>query len=175
MTERRILDVGCGNKKAEGAIGVDTSLNGAADVVADLNHLPWPFAPESFDEILVIHVIEHLPDLIGVMKEIHRVARPGAIVRIETPYFTYYQSWCDPTHVHHLTRESLDYFLDDSQFTFRYTDRPFFHAEEKTILFRKSLWNLFPRLVYRFSPRQYERYLPYIFPAKNLRFVLRRL
>ncbi len=37
----RILDLGCGKKKREGAIGVDFSDRHAADVIHDLNVFPY--------------------------------------------------------------------------------------------------------------------------------------
>ena len=39
MSERRILDVGCGESKLEGAIGVDIRKTKAVDIIADARHL----------------------------------------------------------------------------------------------------------------------------------------
>ncbi|HWF46083.1 MAG TPA: methyltransferase domain-containing protein [Bryobacteraceae bacterium] len=72
-----VLDVGCGINKYPGAIGLDRNPHTAADVVADLNHFPFPFADTSFREIRAIHVIEHVADVIGFMEEVHRLLAPG--------------------------------------------------------------------------------------------------
>ncbi|HXF69539.1 MAG TPA: class I SAM-dependent methyltransferase [Thermoflexus sp.] len=48
----RVLDVGCGRAKRPGAIGLDINPLSDADVTADLDRRPWPFASNSFDRIL---------------------------------------------------------------------------------------------------------------------------
>ena len=40
----RVLDVGCGINKKAGAIGVDRNPASRADVIAELDHFPIPFA-----------------------------------------------------------------------------------------------------------------------------------
>ncbi|MFL6417441.1 MAG: methyltransferase, partial [Bryobacteraceae bacterium] len=60
----RVLDVGCGIKKYPGAIGVDRNVNTSADVIADLDHFPFPFKDSSFRSIRAIHLIEHVSDVI---------------------------------------------------------------------------------------------------------------
>ena len=44
----RILDVGCGINKLNGSIGVDRNPSSRADVLCDLDHLPYPFRDSSF-------------------------------------------------------------------------------------------------------------------------------
>ena len=39
------LDIGCGNKKWIGFVGVDRVLCEGVDVVCDLSKTPWPFIP----------------------------------------------------------------------------------------------------------------------------------
>ena len=68
----KILDVGCGVNKYPGAIGIDINAATAADVICDLDRFPYPFADESFDSIRVIHVIEHLTDVIRAMRSEER-------------------------------------------------------------------------------------------------------
>jgi len=59
----KILDVGCGQNKYPGAIGIDSNPRADADVIHDLGVLPYPFADNEFDEIICRHVIEHVPDV----------------------------------------------------------------------------------------------------------------
>ena len=94
----RILDVGCGIHKQPGAIGIDRNPASRADVLADLDRFPYPFADSSFDRLTAIHVIEHVDDVIRTMEEFHRLVRAGGTVRIETPHYTDFSSFCDPTH-----------------------------------------------------------------------------
>jgi len=108
-----ILDIGCGVKKYPGAVGIDRLSNTAADIVWDLDKFPWPVEPESFDQARLIHVIEHVGDVMGTMAEVHRILKPGGRVLIETPHYTDFSSWCDPTHRWHLNSFSFRYFGDD--------------------------------------------------------------
>ena len=71
----RILDVGCGIHKQAGAIGLDRNPASRADVLADLDRFPYPFAANSFDRLACIHVIEHVNDVIRTMEEFHRLVR----------------------------------------------------------------------------------------------------
>lgn len=60
----------------------------------DLCRLPWPIAGRGFDQVLAIDVLEHLPwvgvedqELLPrVMREIHRVLKPGGILYVEVPH-----------------------------------------------------------------------------------------
>lgn len=70
----RILDLGCGNKKRPGAVGVDFNDRTAADIVHDLNKLPYPLDDSSFDEIYLDNTLEHLVDVLRVMEEVDRVS-----------------------------------------------------------------------------------------------------
>ncbi len=108
-----ILDIGCGIHKYPGAIGVDRNPDTSADVVCELDHFPYPFADNSFEELRAVHVIEHLSDVIRAMEEFHRLVRGGGRVFIVTPHYTDFSSFCDPTHRWHLNSFSFRYFGPD--------------------------------------------------------------
>lgn len=105
-----ILDVGCGRNKHPGSIGIDRNPATAADVICDLNRVPYPFRDGQFDQIRLTHVIEHVADVIATMEELHRLARPGGRILVETPHYTDFSSFCDPTHRWHLNSFSFRYF-----------------------------------------------------------------
>jgi SAM-dependent methyltransferase len=109
----RVLDVGCGINKAQGAIGIDRNPASAADVLCDLDRLPYPFADGCFDRLEATHVIEHVSDVIGTMQEFHRLVKPGGRVRVVTPHYTDFSSFCDPTHRWHLNSFSFRFFGPD--------------------------------------------------------------
>jgi predicted SAM-dependent methyltransferase len=109
---RAILDVGCGRNKTPGAVGLDRHAIPGVDVVHDLDTIPYPFEPDSFDEIHANHVIEHVAAIETFLGELHRVGRPGAKVYIRTPHYSYSGSWHDPTHRWHLSTASFDYFAE---------------------------------------------------------------
>ena len=109
----RILDVGCGINKLAGALGIDRNPASRADVLCDLDRLPYPFRDSSFDRLQAIHVIEHVSDVIKTMEEFHRLLRAGGEAFIVTPHYTDFSSFCDPTHRWHPTSFSLRYFGDN--------------------------------------------------------------
>lgn len=106
----KILDLGCGTAKVKGAIGADIALLDGVDVLTNLSDLPFPFAENSFDEIHLNDVIEHLPDTIATMEEIHRIARPDAKVYIRVVNWNSHYTAMDPTHLHAFTEKSFDFF-----------------------------------------------------------------
>src|SRR5260370_17255455 len=106
----RTLDVGCGINKLPGAIGIDRNPASRADVLCDLDRIPYPFRDSSFDALQAVHVIEHVADVIRSMEEFHRLVRAGGEVFIVTPHYTDFSSFCDPTHRCNLHNFSLLYF-----------------------------------------------------------------
>jgi len=104
---QRVLDLGCGRNKLAGAVGVDRNPASQADLLCDLDSIPFPFRADSFDEIRMSHVIEHLGDVVAVMAEICRIARHGARVFIATPHFSSVHSYTDPGHRQRLARGVL--------------------------------------------------------------------
>lgn len=168
----RTLDLGCGRKKTPGAVGLDGSRNADADVIGDLDRPPYPLKSNVFDRVVLHNVIEHLADVVAVLGEVHRVARPGAEVIIRTPHFSSLYSWRDVTHRHHLSLDSLDAFTHDTGLDNFYTGARF-EIVEKRIVFGKSWISVIPRLLCRLSAHKYEKHFAFVFPANDLFFRLR--
>src|SRR5580692_10566989 len=110
MATLKMLDIGCGRNKLPGAVGLDVVPLDTVDVVHDLNVFPYPFADNTFDTIRAIHVIEHMKSVVKTMEELHRIAKPNAMVTIVTPHYTDSSSWQDPTHLWHLNSGSFSFF-----------------------------------------------------------------
>lgn len=104
------LNLGCGEKKIPGFTGVDHIKTEACDIIHNLNAFPYPFSDSSVEEVVMDNVLEHLDDTIAVMEEIYRLTTPGAIVRINVPYFKSNSAFTDPTHKHFFTETSFKYF-----------------------------------------------------------------
>ena len=95
----RMLDVGCGDgtvvKLAQdlgwNAEGIDfdpeaianarrNGLNVHAGMLKDQR-----YSDDSFDLVLMSHVIEHVHDALGTLREIRRIVRPGGMLALMTP------------------------------------------------------------------------------------------
>ncbi|GFP28280.1 class I SAM-dependent methyltransferase, partial [Candidatus Hakubella thermalkaliphila] len=76
------LNLGCGQVRLPGFIGVDNNPNAtAADIVHDLNCFPYPFADNSVGEVIMNHVLEHLDSPIKLLIELYRICADGAKIR----------------------------------------------------------------------------------------------
>jgi len=96
---KRILDIGCGKNKVPGAEGLDLVKLDTVDIVHDLNKFPYPIEDSTYDEIYCNHVLEHVNDLVAVMKEIYRIGKNHATVYIRGPHCSCSKTvWLDPTH-----------------------------------------------------------------------------
>jgi SAM-dependent methyltransferase len=139
--ERRYrIDLGCGNRKVKGTIGVDTVPVPGVDVVADINH-GLPFRDSSIDAVYSYHILEHMDDYLGTMNEIWRVCRHGALVFVKVPHAaSSFVTWKDPTHRRGLSIATFAYF-DDTYFdgaAFAYYSKARFRIERAKLSFTLS-------------------------------------
>ena len=108
------LNLGCGYRRMEGWVNVDKFEACQPDLVLDLEKTPWPFEDDSVDEVMLIHVLEHIgastDAFLGFIKELHRVCRHGAQIRIHVPHPRHDDFLNDPTHVRVITPEVMTLF-----------------------------------------------------------------
>ena len=174
----KILDVGCGSNKFEGAIGLDNNPKTSADVIHDLGEIPYPFEDSEFDLIVTRHVAEHVPDLMAFVSELYRITRDGGRIRIVTPHYTNPDWATDPTHRNHINSYTFNTFMADRQVFDFYTDvrlRPV-----RTYVSLLGLWKALgiefvvnldqKNYKLRFLRKFWEHYLSYIFRGKELHF-----
>lgn len=177
-SDKKVLDVGCGQNKFPGAIGIDSNPKTQADIIHDLGNVPYPFRESEFDEIICRHVIEHVPDVMTFVTELHRIAKPGALIKIVTPHYSNPDWPTDPTHRNHFNSYSFTCFIPDrSPFPF-YTDVVL--KPRRSYVTLANLWralglefvvNLdqrWPGL--RFTRKFWEFYLSTIIRGKELHF-----
>lgn len=162
----RVIDIGCGPNKFENAYGVDQFPFPGVDQVFDLSSAHWPIEDNSFDFVRASHVIEHVQNTQNFLKEIHRIAKPGAEVLIETPHFSWIDSWNDPTHLWHFSSgwykclqkgEYLSYITGE------------YKLISSNIEFNTSIRSLIPRFLAKVLGHEtYEKHYAFIFPARNI-------
>lgn len=138
----RVLDIGCGRGTlltglADRGLEVHgTEISAAAATGADprahiriaprLIDAGYPEA--HFDQVILWHVLEHLPDPRATLLEVRRILRPGGEVIVAVPNFSSWQSrWAGPAwfhldlprHLYHFPCEALKALLADCGFAFR--------------------------------------------------------
>ncbi|MBO0783172.1 MAG: hypothetical protein J2P37_30525 [Ktedonobacteraceae bacterium] len=92
------LDLGCGENKREGFIGID--LYAKADQTVDLFKFPWPWTDESVEEVYCSHFFEHIPGPARIpwMDELWRILVPEGKATIIVPYWSSPRAIQDPMH-----------------------------------------------------------------------------
>lgn len=107
------LNLGCSDRLIDGFVSVDIAP--PADQVVDLSVFPWPWETSSIDAVKAFDILEHIPNRIGTMNELHRVLKPGAQAHIIVPSADkgagYFQ---DPTHCSPYCRNTFQYFQHGS-------------------------------------------------------------
>jgi len=169
----KTLDVGCGRSKRAGSIGIDRCALEGVDIVHDLEVFPYPIQSDWFEEIYLTNVIEHISNIVGLMEELHRVSADGAEIFISTPHFSSLYSYEDPTHVRHMSYDSMDYFSIGTRHANFYTEKKF-QVINKRIDFGRSIpLSWIAKGISMISRRFYEKHFCFVFPANQLFFQLK--
>lgn len=131
--ERRILDMGCGTgiiSQEMGEHGHVVSLDYAEEALrfCRLRRLPrllrgdgqaLPFAAGSFDVVLALDTIEHVPDDAEAVREMRRVLKPDGLLILNVPALRLLWSSHDVANQHHRRyhRPQLRALIEDAGFT----------------------------------------------------------
>ena len=105
------LDLGCGNRKHEGYIGIDLEFKEGVDIVRDIEK-GLPFSDETIDEIYASHILEHLKELNFVMEECYRILKKDGMMRIIVPHAATIEAIRDPSHVRFINEQTFHYFTE---------------------------------------------------------------
>jgi SAM-dependent methyltransferase len=187
VMKENILDVGCGGSKIDGAVGIDRFPLQNVDIQHNLNVMPWPIKTAEFDRIIFSHSISHLNDICAVLEECYRVLKKGGRIEIVAPHFSSDNFHTDPTHIFSMGVRSMNYFVDNIDFRYRYigADKAF-KLLHSSISFRESssTWRKKPKFnflkIVRFEafvnmyPRFYEKFLSSVIGASEVYFVLEK-
>ena len=172
------VDLGCGNKKRPGTIGVDFNERTKADIIHDLNSFPYPFKKDSVDTVYIDNTLEHLDDPISVMDELHRILKPKGLVKVIVPYFRSVAAFTDPTHKHFFTVESFAYYDPDHIIWQRY-DYTLTRFKTEKIVFHEHLTRGFIKsiivLLANKWPLKYERFLSQLIALDEITYYLRKV
>jgi SAM-dependent methyltransferase len=64
-----------------------------------------------FGLLILSHTLEHVPDALGLLKDVYRVGAPGAVFYGEVPDSDYFKDWHFPEHRWFFNEPSLDFHL----------------------------------------------------------------
>ena len=119
----KILELGCGDNKVEGAVGLDNIALSEVDIVHDLLHFPYPIKANSFDTIYLRHVIEHfnIDNINNIMNECYRILKKDGQFFVNVPHIFSIAAFTDPTHKQFFTFGS-GYFWDKKYQKSYYSD-----------------------------------------------------
>jgi SAM-dependent methyltransferase len=123
----KLLDVGCGTgwlaEHFSDYTGIDGSpeavdaaqAKGRSIVQGDVGE-PLPFGDAAFDGVVLKDLLEHVADPVAVVREAHRVLKPGGRVFASSPDAQRWV-WDDYTHRRPFTRRAFRLLFADQGFT----------------------------------------------------------
>ncbi len=181
------IDLGCGTAKKTNFIGVDVNHYPGVDYVADLEEGLGFISDNSVDEYFSSHFLEHVQNLEGLLKEIHRTIKPNGKIEIIVPHFSNPYYYSDYTHKRFFGLYTFDYFSSKKQKLKR--NVPFyncmfeFEVLERKLIFKSSFnlfLNLFRKHVFQrifnsttYMQELYENLFSRLIPCSEIRFVLK--
>ncbi|MDP2855931.1 MAG: methyltransferase domain-containing protein [bacterium] len=114
--QKRKINIGTGGEKLLGFISIDNDPSTKPDIVRDIEK-GLPFDDNSVDEIKCSHTLEHIHDLLFVLREFYRVCRNGAKITIIVPLM----DASDMTHVRFFDENTFRTLIDPI-----YWDKPYY-------------------------------------------------
>jgi len=171
------LNLGCGENIKEGWVNLDSAALPGVDVTHDIEKIPFPFKDGEFDEILCRDVLEHV-EYIPTLRELHRILKPGGVLRIQVPHFTSRNNFVDPTHRRMFSISTFDFFAAGTpRFAERayYFDFSFSKIKSRRITFKRRDIFWFNRIISKIVNSRdalkifyEETCLARLFPAENI-------
>lgn len=176
--EPLMLDLGCGNKKRPGTIGVDYNSRVDGDISHDLNIFPYPFESNSVDRVYIDNCLEHLDNPLKVMEEIHRIVQVGGEVKVIVPYFRSPSAYHDPTHKTFYTTLSFSYYDPSHPICIRY-DYTKAHFKVEKVVFHEHLQSGFIKSMFVMLankwPALYENVFSPLLPLHEISYYLKKI
>jgi SAM-dependent methyltransferase len=132
------LHLGCGENYRNGWVNVDFEGD-HIDQAVDLSKFPWPWDNNSVDEVFLEQVIEHFQRPEFVLKEIHRILKPGGRVELITPHKESISA-CIIDHKALMTRRFFEAFCDPDHYWIKQNQNCWFHEISYRVLIIKKPW-----------------------------------
>lgn len=168
------LNIGCGSDLREGYVNLDSIKQPGVDVIHDLDKFPWPFKDNTFEEVYASHILEHVVDLVKIMKEIHRISKNGARIIIRGPHFSCGVSYRDPTHKRFFSYFTFEHFCNPGEY-YKRKESGLFRIRNRKLNFTRYAYPFLNKIfnpLINASPGMYERFLCWMLPCSEALFEL---
>lgn len=153
------LNIGCGAEYKEGWVNMDWNENIKTDILHDIRDAPYPFKKNTFDVVLLKHVLEHIKDVNPMMEELWRITKPyrinkaygrlyeEGIIEIRVPHWSHYNAWVNIEHQRAYTIKTFDayenkgYYSSFAHFKIRKKEYCFTTYDKKSRLILNKIMN----------------------------------
>jgi predicted SAM-dependent methyltransferase len=173
VIEIKILDIGSGGMKYKGnpddeIIGLDLYKGPGIDIVWNLEKTPLPFKTNEFDMVVASHVLEHIKNFFPLIGELHRIIKPGGILKVWVPHASDLSAFGHVGHVRYFTVNTFNHFTNlhpENKFTkarFKIRKVRLFFVRNFS-KFRILNWLFYPLM--NFNHKFYEKILCRFIPA----------
>jgi SAM-dependent methyltransferase len=103
------LNLGAAKTYIPGFVNID--IDEKAELSLDLGVEELPFADNSVRTVVSLHTLEHVPDYLFALGEIHRVLRHDGELLLSLPYVTLTEHHLvNPYHLHNFSERAFDFF-----------------------------------------------------------------
>lgn len=119
------LNIGTGQTYIPGFTNISQSSQ--ADIQLEIGKDQLPFEDSSVDLIFSYHALEHAPNYLFALSEIHRVLKHDALLLLGLPYVTLTKyHLVNPYHLHNFNEYSFDFFDPQKMLNGDKTNKVFF-------------------------------------------------
>lgn len=165
------LNLGCGNDIMKDYVNLDFHKLEGVDVIHDLSKFPYPFKNDYFKEILCNAVIELIDaNFIKIMEELHRISKPGAIIKIRSPCFPNPCSVLDPHTKKFMAYNTFDTFIEGA--SYNYYSKATFRMKKRKFIFSLNPWLRWISFIPNSIKKFYSRFLFSYFPSNIIYYEL---
>ncbi len=117
----KLIDLGCGRMPFRRFLTGQTSVYDSLDIhprvettyVGDLQNMPM-VGSESYDTAICLEVLEHVPDPLQALCEIHRILKPNGVLILSVPHLSRLHE--EPHDYYRFTKYALHYMLERAGF-----------------------------------------------------------
>ncbi|MDG6220673.1 MAG: methyltransferase domain-containing protein, partial [Candidatus Thermoplasmatota archaeon] len=157
-------------------LGLDILQSENVDIVCDIEKNGIPLDKETVEEIFSFHFLEHVNDVMAVMREFHRVLEIGGKAEIVVPHFSNIGAY----HFLHKTYWNVRGFdmFEKGHPHNRYCSDINMKIEVRNIEFsekRKYKPTLFEKIFRNHRGTLYEKYFSGIIRAYQIRIIMRKI